>query len=429
MRRSRYTVSVDGLAGEHILYNSAWGSLAVLNDEEFGCFERCEGEHTQLLAEQGFLTDLTADEELAAQKALFDAQRHDHSELTLVLAPTYACNLRCPYCYELGHNSIKGKMNAEVIDAVVRFAEDWYSHHAFNTLSVQWYGGDPSLALDVVEELSGKLLRLCESLGAAYEAMMLTNCNVIDEPAVEMLSRMQVKSVFMTIDGFEGTHNERRVSAVGLNSFERNIEAARLFVKHGVEVRANMNVDKVNWPEYYPLRDYLRDELGVELTFTRLCDYGHFFGTRDFKRPAFDLLSHQEFCKLMHDAVSQSIDRKQRISALLQPAPRFCKGQRDDYFIIDTRGDVYLCDGYIGEQDHVVGNVVSGDFDRALNRVSHDPYENEQCSACHLLPICQGNCDWERRASNMACHPLLETLPDYLRDWAQAQKGYTKTNV
>lgn len=36
--------------------------------------------------------------------------------------------------------------------------------------------------------------------------------------------------------------------------------------------------------------------------------------------------------------------------------------------------------------------------------------------ACKLLPICLGNCNWERETEMMQCHPLKRTLPDYLRD-------------
>ena len=408
MRLSRYTVEAEGFDGKHLLYNTANGAFAVL-------------EEGQEVPEQ-FLTELTPGEELTAQRAAFEAQRTDHSELTLVIAPTYACNLRCPYCYEQGHNAVKGKMSSEVVAAIVDFVRCRYAAHPFQRLSVQWYGGDPSLALDVVEDLSARLIAFCEASGATYDAMMLTNCNAIDEQAVELLVRSRVTSVLVTIDGFEETHNARRVSATGVNSFERNIGAVRLFVEHGIAVIANMNVDRVNWPEFYPLRDYLRSELGIELGCARLCDYGRFFGTRDFRRPMFDLFDHEEFCRLTHEAFVQDGCDAGRLSARLAPAPRFCNGQRNDYFVIDTLGDIYLCDGYIGEKEHVVGNVATGDIEAALDCISHDPYDDEQCSACEILPICQGNCDWERRASDMACHPLRMTLSDYLRDWQRLEE-------
>ena len=417
MKQSRYTVAVDGAAGEHLLYNTAHATFAVLNDEAFSSYTTCEGPYVDELYEAGFLTEISPDEELAVQKAYFDAQREDHSELGLVIAPTYACNMRCPYCYEQGHNAIKGMMGDDVIQAIYRFVETRYADHPFQKLYVQWYGGDPSLALDVVEKISSHLIAWCDEHAIEYDALMLTNCNLIDEETVKMLAQARLSGVYVTIDGFEDTHNARRVSATGLNSYERIINAIRQFVKYGIHVNAVMNVDRVNWPEYHPLRDMLINELGVDLSCGRLCDYGHFYGTRDFKKPAFDLFEHEEFCHMVHDEfVANGFDAA-TIADILRPVPRFCNGQRDDYFIIDTLGDVYMCDGVIGEQDKIAFNIKDDPTPEQLHTVSHDPQTSEQCRDCYLLPICQGNCNWERYSTGMICHPLLTTLPDYLRDY------------
>ena len=430
MRVSRYTVSCDGAEGGHLLFNTAFGTFAELDDDAFAQFASCEGPLVQQMLEDGFLTDLDPDEELSAQRAMFDAASADEGDFFLVVAPTYACNLRCPYCYEQGHNGIKGKMSPAIIEATLRFVSERFEEKPFRRLNVQWYGGDPSLALDVVEDLSMRLIDWCDDEGVRYSAMMLSNCNVIDEKAVELLVRARVGHVYMTIDGFEDTHNARRVSATGLNSFEKNIEAARLFKANGIRVQATMNVDRVNWPEFAPLRDMLKEEFDVELGFARLCDYGRFYGTRDFKKPAFDLFDHDEFCRLRHEEFVDGGFDANTLRALLSAAPIFCNGQRHNYYIVDTLGDVYMCDGYIGEQDHVVFNVNDRPTYEQLHMVSHSPYESEKCRECRLLPICQGNCDWERRATGMPCHPLLTTLSDYLLDYrscfGEASGSYTR---
>lgn len=417
MRQSRYTFACDGEAGEHLLYNTAFGTFAVLDDEAFAAFQSCEGPLAERMLDDLLLTELTPEEELAAQKALFQAAREDPSALYLSLAPTYACNFRCPYCYEQGHNGVRGKMGADVMEAVMRFVQARFDERPFAEMQIQWYGGDPSLALDVVETLSRKLIAWCDEQGVVYEAIMLSNCNNIDDAAAQMLADSRVKLVYMTIDGFEDTHNARRVSATGSNSYERNIEAARLFARHGIKAKATMNVDRVNWPEFHPLRDHLRDELGIELSCARLCDYGHFFGTRDFKKPAFDLFDHAEYTRLQHDEFAAGGFTGEDIRNMLSAQPRFCNGQRHNYYIVDAIGDVYMCDGLIGEKGHAAFNIAGEPAPEHLRMVSHDPHDSEQCRACHLLPICQGNCNWERHATGMVCHPLLSTLPDYLRDW------------
>ncbi len=423
--RSRYNVLVDGGDGEQLLFNTASGAFAALGVHAGEAYANnaCADALAAQLEHAGFLTPLSPDEELAALQGRFEAQRIDHSELVLSLVPTYACNYRCPYCYEQGLPAIKGIMDERTMDAVMAFIGARYAEHAFDRLSVQWYGGDPSLALGAVEELSNRMIDWCDERGVAYDAMILTNCNLIDEDAVQMLARCRVSSAMLTIDGFEETHNKRRVAADGANSFKRVVEAARLFISHGIEVNAIMNVDAVNWPEYHDLRSHLLDAYGIELSCGRLSDCGHFYGTRDFKAPEFVLLEPDEYASLHFEEFSANNPSASDIRALLAAPPRFCNGQRDNYYVIDCVGDVYACDGYVGEQDHVEFNLFDGMLEEHLHLLSHDPFANGECRACELLPICLGNCDWERRTDQMQCHPLKSTLPDYLRLYRSCLDG------
>jgi len=292
-----------------------------------------------------------------------------------------------------------------------------YTRHPFEKLLVQWYGGDPSLALDTVEDISRHLIDWCARQGAAYEAMMLTNCNLIDEKAVDLLVRCRVSSVLITIDGPEEIHNRRRVAADGSNSYERNIQAVRLFSAAGIAVHAIMNADKVSWPHYRATREKLLAELGLDLAAAKLNDYGHFFGTREFRKPDFDLFTHEEFAHENHRVFAESGFDSMRLREMFRPVCRFCRGQLDDYYVIDTVGDVYACDGYMGVKGHVRFNILDDESEWELETVTFDATADERCGSCELLPICQGNCIWERRETGMPCHPLKYAGADYLRDY------------
>lgn len=446
---SRYNVAVAGNAGETLLFNTATGAFAALDtlaaaeyeqlaDTQNGAApapERAGGLQRQL-EEAGFFTNSSPQEELAAVRRGFCAQRDDWSELTLALAPTYACNYRCPYCYETDVRCIPGKMDTRVMDGVMRFIQARHQQHAFTALSVQWYGGDPSLALDVVEELSRLMIEWCAQHGVRYQAMMLSNCARINQTAVVVLQRSKVTGMLLTIDGFEQMHNQRRIAADGSNSYRRVLNAARLFVERGMQVSAIMNIDRVNRPEFEPLRNHLRQELGVELTMGRLGDFAHSFGSRGFKEPEFCLYSPLEYAQLCADEFEAREHSAAELQTLLAPALRFCNGQRDPYFVIDCRGDIYDCDGYIGRPEHRVASILDAEetIDGSsgahpccsqLHFVSHDPFASAECSACHLLPMCMGNCKWVRETDQMQCHPLLWTLPRYLRVYRHCFKAHT----
>jgi uncharacterized protein len=67
----------------------------------------------------------------------------------LVLLPTEACNFRCTYCYE---TFPRGKMNPEIISGLKALVKEKATN--LSNLNISWFGGEPLLALVVIEELS-----------------------------------------------------------------------------------------------------------------------------------------------------------------------------------------------------------------------------------------------------------------------------------
>ena len=434
MRKSRYTIVVEGEGGEHLLYNAATGAFAVVGSRAFAAFEAvCKGEAVDAdaiapLAGAGFLTELSLEEELAAEQALFEAERDDFSRLTLSLAPTYACNCRCPYCYEQDKDTAASMMGADVVEAAMGLVAHRYAAHPFDRLSVQWYGGDPSLALDVVEGASNQLLAWCDERGVVYDALMLSNCACIDDAAAALLARCRVSSVLVTIDGPRDIHNVRRPTVEGDDAFAHVMGAIDALQAHGVRVDAMINLDKVTMPLYPALRDDLAAR-GVALSMAKLNDYAHTFGQGRFAPPDFQLFTHDGFHEAQRTQFLSEPHRAEEFRALLAPSARFCEGQRCNYFVIDYRGDVYRCDGWMGDRSCAIGSLVEGASDARANAdaladapITFDPFADEMCRDCEILPLCWGNCSWERERCGWPCHPLKAdgALADYLRAWRRA---------
>lgn len=417
MKRSRYVVEAIGAGGEPLLYNTENGAFVQLDKAALEAWhnETFTDELADMLATRGFLTEHSAEEQLALQQKLFDLQRTEASCLKLCIIPTYACNYRCPYCYELGHNKTKGKMSESVMDEIMSFVQFRFEQDAFEEIFIQWYGGDPSLAFDEVAKLSIRLIDWADAHGVAYRAMMLTNANVIGQAEAEALARYRVSSVYLTIDGPEELHNKRRIAADGSNSYERTIEAARFLRANGISLTAAMNTDKINYAVYDELRRKLLEEEGIALSMVKLCDYGHFYGEAPFCAPDFDLFTHEEFFEAQFRSFVKQSHSAPELREMLRPIRRFCNGQTDGYLNIDLLGNVYKCDGRVGEAPYVLFNLSDDPETWKLHEITFDATRDEKCSACELLPVCQGSCFWERACSGMPCHPFKTTIDDYLR--------------
>ena len=107
----------------------------------------------------------------------------------LTICPTMGCNFNCPYCFE---DHFARKMSASVQDDVVALAGRMLDALRTKDVHVTWFGGEPLLAPDVIESLSGRLMALAEERGGRYEASIVTNGYLLTQDIADMLGRLKV---------------------------------------------------------------------------------------------------------------------------------------------------------------------------------------------------------------------------------------------
>ena len=476
LMQSRYTSTVDDECGL-LLYNAASGAFRVADEATAACYASCGREHPELAASleaDGFLTALSPEEELDEQRRAFLAKRTDHSTMKIAIGLTYACNCRCIYCYEQDKIVNKQRIPDDVQEAICRFIQDRFDQHPFEKLIVQWYGGEPTLCLDIIAAMAKLFIAWCDEHGVTYDSNGLSNGVRLDAEAAQLLAEARVSSIYLTIDGPRDLHNARRPAVDADDPFERNMEAIANLRAAGIVPYAAMNTDKVNAARWEELEAFTQERFGLHVNPVKLNDYAHSYecapsiggpggmhaaaaagaaatgtgaaatcaaatdaaatpesGSESemakriaFAPPDFDLYTHPEFARQQFAWFAGGNPTADDVRAVLQPAPNFCAGQTDGYFVIDSLGDVYKCDGWMGEPGHALFNLldsevverVATDPDAPeLHVVTFDPFESAKCRACELLPLCWGNCYWERELTGMPCHPLKTTLPDYLR--------------
>ena len=429
MRKSRYATHVELADGEHVLFNAATGRFAACDGTHAEAFERagrsCEGGARagagagaeRALADAGFLVEDGFDE-VAAQRAAFEAFRSDASVLHLSLAPTYACNCRCAYCYEQDKATAKSIMGPEVEDAVYAFVRERHAATGFTSLFVEWYGGEPQLCLDLVERMAGNLAAFCDERGISYDSMMLSNATRIGQPEADLIARARVSSVMVTVDGPEDLHNERRPAVDVENAFEAVMRAIGCLQQAGVYVAAAMNADKVNMARLPELRALLREQ-GVEVAPVKLNDYSHTYncpGEARFCSPAVQLYTHREFAHANYEALRDAGLTAAQLGEMLKPSDHFCSGHMNSSYVVDAFGDVYKCDGWMGDRSRRLFNLLDGS-PWVHDAITFDPFEDERCRECRLLPLCWGNCSWERELCDWPCHPLMYAMDRYLESY------------
>lgn len=167
--------------------------------------------------------------------------------LHLTIMPTEQCNFRCVYCYETYQ---KGKMSKETADSIVLFVESEIDKH--KGLYVSWFGGEPTLALDLVVYLSDRLLTLCKHARKPYLADMTTNGYNLSMDVVNKLYRYRVFNYQITLDGVKKIHDKQRVMCNGEGTFDVIVsnlsrimnEFQRKFFS--ITIRTNITVDMLD---------------------------------------------------------------------------------------------------------------------------------------------------------------------------------------
>ena len=420
-------------AGQTIVYNTASGALALVGEEaaallshalpidDAACMHLGEDALSSLL-EAGFLVDAGCDE-LAQIEASHRALQQDPSVLSLCIAPTYSCNLACPYCYENGRDSSGTIMDSETQGRIIDFAKTAFDAAPYERLEIQWYGGEPMLAPEAIERISAELLSFCRQHDVAFYAYMISNATLIGASEAALLKRSGVSEVVVTVDGPEELHNRRRPMRNGSNSYEAVLGGIGCLVDEGIAVRVLMNADEVNDPYLDDLRALLNERFGIVAARAKLNDYYGTFGQGCFCEPEFSLMDHREFTRLQCARFCEEGHTPQEFAYLVQPIPLFCRGQKERYYAIDAGGDVYKCDGRMGRTDNVLFNLnnVAETGDIPAQTAPLYPFDDPACRACTLLPLCKGTCEWERKCcTDHPCHPLKYTAEEYLKGWVRA---------
>lgn len=219
-----------------IAYNGFTGSLNQLSANDYDTVKRIlVGEDDfgnckrwldiwNILKDGGYIVE---DDKSQYEQIVHQNQEGKHSKktLSLTVAPTLACNLRCIYCYE---RHSKEKMSEQVQDALVELTKRRLQKNGI--LNMTWYGGEPLLEFGIISNLSRRLIELCEERNATYMANIITNGLKLDGQMAKKLSELRINDAQVTIDGLEQVHDLRRPDVNGNCTFNKIISNLKITI-------------------------------------------------------------------------------------------------------------------------------------------------------------------------------------------------------
>lgn len=409
-----------------------------------GEFPPLDPETVDKLKKRGYLTDKTEKEEeefvCALVRVLLSRAR---STAKFLLIPTYNCQLRCPYCYEVklrrkGSEWLEKTMTKETVDAAFQAMQKIHPERK-KSEKITLYGGEPLMAQNV--DVVTYMVRRGTELGYTFKC--ITNGLDLDK-YVNVLGPGKIDFLQITLDGPQEVHDMRRFSEEGgtFSDITKNISLA---LRKGVQVVVRTNVDRKNVEHLWMLARFYND-MGwtQEKNFKAYCYPVHTW-RHDRMISRVDLVETMAQQAQEHPEVNM-IENDFGISrlflSLIQTGkyptlyPAYC-GSNYGMYLLDPYGDVYLCWETVGtEGPHgKVGTYVpelSLDDD-AVNRWQDRTVMNiPACRKCPYALLCGGGCGQRAYCrygdlANPSCREFKELfkkiVPVAYAKWQREHKG------
>ena len=384
---------------EMILYNSLSGCNGIrkvrvdkvselsallktsrLDKESLGNFEK--------LVELGYFVPYNFDERLNRDR--MQMEMITNATLRLVIHTTKACNFRCKYC---ALDFCNESMSREVCDSIIKYIRQNISR--YNAIHISWFGGEPLMAMNVIEYISAEVIELCKRAKKPYFSSITTNGYLLSPKNVSTLIKSKVFNYIVTIDGIQSTHNNQRVLIDGSGSFQRIIDNLK-FISENIVSRSLRVIIRTNITRdiYDILKEYYNF---YNLTF----GYDKRFSL--FVRPAGDWGGERVKTFLDHLIDDAGMD-----SVLLDLAEQTgdikCSMNFEDLnFGGTTCNATYLnkytigCDGLIAKCDTVseelaIGKLVDGkmliDRNKENQWILGHRYRDAECNNCYFGCSC-----------------------------------------
>ncbi len=287
-------------------------------------------------------------------KAASDAFASDALELTIL--PTEQCNLRCTYCYEafeLGH------METGVVTAIKRLI----AHRApeLRTLSVDWFGGEPLLAMDVIEQVSGLAQEMADARPELeYKSSITTNGVLLTSEYAQRLSAVGVRHLHVSLDGPDGIHDRTRMLRGGRGTFRR-IEQNLLAIRDSdIDTRIDLRVHVT------PANVGSLDAFTEQLVETFLGDErftAYFFPIVDLGGPnqgAFPVLSPAEAAQTVRRLTRRVAEVQAQRTAKVKgcDSAYVCYAAKPNAWVIRANGRLARCTVGLEDPQNDVGEIL-----------------------------------------------------------------------
>lgn len=297
-------------------------------------------------------------------------------------------------------------MSEATQDAIIKYIED--NIHKYSGLIVSWFGGEPMEAMDIIENLSVRMIDICKKKKKAYNAGITTNGYNLTIENFRKLKKLHITEYQVTIDGLAEVHDTQRVMFDGTPTFNvimNNLLDIKSYVKSSaiaIVLRTNFSKYMLDHIDEFCqlLNQHFVSDIRFKFFWQMVSDYGY---VKDEKvRDIFGEIKDYKW--LVENYTEWFVN--DLIQSLYGPDGGVCYALKKNQFLVDSAGGIRKCTCDLDSKENYFG-IIGENFDEK----KHEKWlkartftKDSKCYLCKKRPICH----------NRQCYKAQNCLINFL---------------
>ena len=281
---------------------------------------------------------------------------------------TLECNLKCEYCFE-GNGDIKKCPDLQLINtefqkgisAIDRYIDELYEINHCDTTTIIWHGGEPTL---VEPRLMAEVMELQKEKGHSIKWQIQTNGTLLGK-YIDVLKKYNV-SVGISIDGLKEHHDKYRVMKNDNPTFDIIMDNIEVLKANEIPFSVLLTITDNNVKSLLDIYYFLTSK-NISFSFNALYPRNNNNDNAELNEDYFSDAICELFDCWIEDQNNKTIIApfEQIIEGLLLPERGIpaCNWQKDcmeSFIAMDTSGDLYPCEHWVGFNKMKFGNIFQG---------------------------------------------------------------------
>lgn len=378
-----------------IILNPKMGSWMSLTEEEFKKYEldKLSKDEWKSLFIRG-LAETTNDLEIE-----FDFPAPAEYPSVIVVNITTNCNLRCKYCFA-DCGTYKGEdMLPEVMDKTI---ENMLSMPEVKIITFEFQGGEASTNVQGIRDFIEKCEKVKDKYNKIVKYRTVVNCIEVSNELVDLIKEFNIETG-ISLDGPKSMTDISRIDINGQGAFDRIEKGIAKLRENGIYIDGavcTLGQHNVHYPK--EIINFF-NEIGISFKPRPVNILGRGIGSELQTLPGEWAKCFSEMHKLSNDIDIENFSVHIFEENVYTPirdyiCMRYPCGAAREIVSVNPNGDVFPCDGFKGQDDFVMGNVLNEKIVDMIKKPKFDEMRNrtadniEKCSKCMFRGMCCSCC-------------------------------------